>query len=430
MLMNAVTPPALTAIRAGDRHAIARTISAVENDDPGAGGIALAIAPHLGRAHVIGITGAPGAGKSTLINALLGELIGRGQRVAVVAVDPSSPLTGGAVLGDRIRMGEHGSHDNVFIRSVSSRGHLGGVSRTTARIVDVLDAAGFDTVIVETVGAGQSEVAITGLADTRIVVCPPGLGDDVQAIKAGILEIADILIVNKGDLPAAEATVRDLNDMLRLRRRTATVVPVLKTSATRGDGIIAVVDAALAHVAASGRGRRLTARSTEGAAAADHAATTRRPGPASRSKDHAAQAAAAIHRLIARDRFVRSLGIRCVDAGPGHAAVTLTVGDAHLNFNGTCHGGVIFALADTAFGLASNSHGLIAAGIDAHITYHVAAQAGDTLTATAVEVSRTRKLGVYRVDLARGDGTLISSFTGTVYITTRANEPDRGHGHD
>ena len=430
--MNAITPHALSAIRAGDRHAIARTISAVENDDPGAGGIAQAIAPHLGRAHVIGITGAPGAGKSTLINALLGELIGRGQRVAVVAVDPSSPLTGGAVLGDRVRMGEHGTHDHVFIRSVSSRGHLGGVSRTTARIVDVLDAAGFDTVIVETVGAGQSEVAITGLADTRIVVCPPGLGDDVQAIKAGILEIADILIVNKGDLPAAEATVRDLNDMLRLRRRSATPVPVLKTSATRGDGITAVVDAALAHVATGGRGQRLTSRaapSTEGAAAAEHATTTRRPR--SRRTDPRitrAQAAAAIQRLIARDRFVQSLGIRCVDAGSGHATVTLTVGEAHLNFNGTCHGGVIFALADTAFGLASNSHGLIAAGIDAHITYHVAAQAGDTLTATAVEVSRTRKLGVYRVDLARGDGTLISSFTGTVYITTRGNEPDRGTG--
>ena len=148
--------------------------------------------------------------------------------------------------------------------------------------------------------------------------------------------------------------------------------------------------------------------------------------PGSRTREHAAQAAAAVHRLVARDRYVQSLGIRCVDAGPGHAAVTLTVGEAQLNFNGTCHGGVIFALADTAFGLASNSHGLIAAGIDAHITYHVAAQLGDTLTATATEVSRTRKLGVYRIDLARGDGTLISSFTGTVYITARPNEPGPG----
>jgi acyl-CoA thioesterase len=138
--------------------------------------------------------------------------------------------------------------------------------------------------------------------------------------------------------------------------------------------------------------------------------------------DHKALAAERIKRLAARDRFVHALGIRCTDAGPGHASVKLTVAERHLNFNGTCHGGVIFALADTAFGLASNSHGMIAAGIDAHITYHVAAQAGDTLTATAVEVSRTRKLAVYRVDLARADGTLVASFTGTVYVTTRPND--------
>ena len=139
-------------------------------------------------------------------------------------------------------------------------------------------------------------------------------------------------------------------------------------------------------------------------------------------------AAERILRLAARDRFVHALGIRCSDAGPGRASVTLTVAERHLNFNGTCHGGVIFALADTAFGLASNSHGLIAAGIDAHITYHVAAQAGDTLTASAIEVSRTRKLAVYRVDLARADGTLIASFTGTVYITTRSNDAAPGRG--
>jgi phenylacetic acid degradation protein PaaD len=144
--------------------------------------------------------------------------------------------------------------------------------------------------------------------------------------------------------------------------------------------------------------------------------------------DHKAHAAERVRRLAGRDPFVAGLGIRCVDAGSGHAAVAMTVTPAHLNFNGTCHGGAIFSLADTAFGLASNSHGMIAAGIDAHITYHVAAQAGDTLTASAIEVSRTRKLAVYRVDLARADGTLIASFTGTVYITTRPNDAAPGRG--
>ena len=145
--------------------------------------------------------------------------------------------------------------------------------------------------------------------------------------------------------------------------------------------------------------------------------------------DPRTQAADRVRRLAARDPFVVGLGIRCVDAGPGRAAVAMTIGGAHLNFNGTCHGGVIFSLADTAFGLASNSHGMIAAGIDAHITYHVAAQAGDTLTATALEVSRTRRIAVYRVDVTRTDGALVSSFTGTVYLTTRTHEPGHaGHG--
>ena len=384
------------------RGAIARVLSQVERGEREPAALAAALGPHLGRAHVLGITGAPGAGKSTLVHALLGELVARGQRIAVIAVDPSSPITGGAVLGDRVRMGEHGAHPDVFIRSVASRGHLGGLSRTTAAMIDVLDAAGFDTVIVETVGAGQSEVEIMLVADTRLVATPPGLGDNVQALKAGILEIADVLVVTKCDLPGAEPTARDLKDMLHLRRAgppSSWSVPVISTSATSGQGIAETVDAVQRHAQAAGRGRRL-----------DH-----RPKPAAHEDP-----ASRVRRLAALDPFVRSLGITCTEAGAGTATVTMTLEARHLNFNGSCHGGVTFALADTAFGLASNSHGRVAAGIDAHITYQQAAVEGDTLTARAVEVSRSKKLAVYRVDVTRGDGTPVSSFTGTVYISQRA----------
>jgi LAO/AO transport system ATPase len=258
---DAHQPGWLQSVLAGGRSAIARTISQVERGERNADQLQSALAPHLGRAHVLGITGAPGAGKSTLVHALLGELIARGQRVAVVAVDPSSPISGGAVLGDRVRMGEHGAHPDVFIRSVASRGHLGGLSRTTEAMVDVLDAAGFDTVIVETVGAGQSEVEIMRVADTRLVACPPGLGDEVQALKAGILEIADLLVITKSDLPGAGSTARDLKDMLHLRPAAAGwAVPVLNVAATSGTGIAELMDSVEAHCAAAGRGRRLRHR--------------------------------------------------------------------------------------------------------------------------------------------------------------------------
>jgi LAO/AO transport system ATPase len=299
--VNPADHPLLAPVRAGDRRSIARAITAVETESRESAALRAAIAPHVGRAHVIGITGAPGSGKSTLINALLGELLARGRRIGVVAVDPSSPVTGGAVLGDRVRMGEHGSDDRVFIRSVASRGHLGGLSRQTSRIVDILDTAGFDTVVVETVGTGQSEVEVAGIADTRVVLCAPGLGDDVQAIKAGILEIADILVVNKGDSPLAPDTERALRDMLRLRRRGEWEVRVLRTTATTKEGTAALVDAIETHAAFVGRGRRLRAPppvSADDRAAVDRALVSHRtpqpllPTPVARETVEAILAAA------------------------------------------------------------------------------------------------------------------------------------------
>ncbi len=255
--MKPAIPIDLAAMLNRSRPALARAITLLENDRPGAADLMTELAPRCGRAHVVGVTGAPGAGKSTLINALIGEFTQRGRSVAVVAVDPSSPISGGSILGDRLRMDEHGNRDDVFIRSVSSRGHLGGLSKTAGRVIDVFDAVGYDVVIVETVGAGQSEVEIRHFADTNIVVCPPGLGDDVQAIKAGIIEIADLLVVNKADLPQAERTVLDLTTATQLRHRADWKVKVLKTVATSGEGVAALVDAIGEHAAATGIGKRL-----------------------------------------------------------------------------------------------------------------------------------------------------------------------------
>jgi LAO/AO transport system kinase len=225
----------LDRLLARDRAAVAWAITAVENETADARSVLRSIAGRLGRARIVGFTGAPGAGKSTLVGAYIGELRRRGMTVGVVAVDPSSPFSGGAVLGDRVRMTAHSGDAGVFIRSLASRGHLGGLSRTASRAVDVLDAAGFDQVVIETVGAGQNEIEVAEVADCRVVVCAPGLGDDIQAIKAGILEIADVLVVNKADLPQAERTARQFAALVP-------GVPVLRTVATRADGIVDLAD--------------------------------------------------------------------------------------------------------------------------------------------------------------------------------------------
>src|SRR5512143_568051 len=204
----------------GDRFALARLLTQVENLTT-EGRLALAaLFPHSGKAHLIGVTGAPGTGKSTLVNRLALHYRGQHKRVAVVAVDPSSPFSGGAVLGDRVRMRDLSGDPGVFIRSMASRGSLGGLARATASVVQVFDAAGFEVILIETVGAGQAEVDIARLAHTTLVVEAPGLGDDIQAIKAGILEIADILVINKADRPGVETTERALRSMLQLAHPT------------------------------------------------------------------------------------------------------------------------------------------------------------------------------------------------------------------
>ena len=203
--------------------------------------------PKTGHAQTVGITGPPGGGKSTLVNRLAGLYRERAARVAIVAVDPSSPFSGGAILGDRIRMRERFLDDGVFIRSMASRGHAGGLARATARVVNVLDALGTDVVIVETVGVGQEEVDVIRVVDTVCLVTVPGLGDDIQAIKAGIIEIADVLVVNKADRPGADETARDLAHMLSLAKDRPWKTPIVRTSAQSGDGLPQLIEAIDKH---------------------------------------------------------------------------------------------------------------------------------------------------------------------------------------
>ncbi|MFD1860982.1 methylmalonyl Co-A mutase-associated GTPase MeaB [Aeromicrobium camelliae] len=231
--------------RRGEARSVARLISLVEAESPVLREVSAALAPHAGRAHVVGLTGSPGVGKSTSTSALVTALRRQGRTVGVLAVDPSSPFTGGALLGDRIRMEEHATDPGVYLRSMASRGHLGGLSWATPHAIRVLDVAGCDVILVETVGVGQSEVEIAGLADTTLVLVAPGMGDGIQAAKAGILEVGDVFCINKADRDGATTTRRELRTMLSMTHRSdgAWTPPIVMTVATSGDGIDTVVQA-------------------------------------------------------------------------------------------------------------------------------------------------------------------------------------------
>ena len=248
-------------VRAGDVRAIARAISLIEDDEPAAPALVRELFPSTGRAYLVGVTGPPGAGKSTLVDRISVALRKRGQTVGIIAVDPTSPYSGGAILGDRVRMQGQAGDDGVFIRSMATRGHLGGLSRATHEAAYVLDAAGKDWVVIETVGVGQDEVDIVRTADIAIVVLVPGTGDEVQALKAGIMEIADIFVVNKADREGAERLVASVEAMLALADAEpgAWRPPIVRTQATAGLGVgelLAAIEAFRAHTAASRQARR------------------------------------------------------------------------------------------------------------------------------------------------------------------------------
>ena len=272
-------------VRAGERRAVSRVVTELERLSPGAPRLLEAMQPHLGHALVVGFTGPPGAGKSTLVNAYTRHVRSLGQTVGIIAVDPSSPISGGAILGDRIRMTATLDDDGVFMRSLASRGHLGGLCPAAVRVIDALDAAGKDLVLLETVGTGQSEIDVAEVADVRVVISAPGLGDDIQAMKSGLLEIADILVVNKADREGADRTAQQLVGALSIRPSERAKVPVLKTTATTGEGIAALADAiadiGARHAAGNAQERRRRrARYLIARAAADRVARRIKHGSA------------------------------------------------------------------------------------------------------------------------------------------------------
>ena len=245
----------VAAVRAGDRRALARAITLVENGDPLAAGVVRDLYPHTGRARSLGVTGPPGVGKSSLISALVHHVRGLEQTVGVISVDPSSPFTQGALLGDRIRLTDHFLDPGVFIRSMGSRGHLGGLAEATLQAALLVDAAGRDHVFLETVGAGQSEVEVIGSVDTVLLVLMPGSGDSIQALKAGIMEIPDVIAVNKMDSPGAKTMLNEVRSILSLDRESAWKPPIILTEATRGEGVADLwerIEQHHAHLVATG----------------------------------------------------------------------------------------------------------------------------------------------------------------------------------
>ncbi|HEX3219684.1 MAG TPA: methylmalonyl Co-A mutase-associated GTPase MeaB [Candidatus Limnocylindria bacterium] len=301
----------LRELASGERRPLARLLTRIEADDPSVRGML----PELFRAghgaHLVGVTGPPGSGKSTLVNALTAEWRRRGRRVGILAIDPSSPYTGGAIMGDRIRMMEHAADRDVFMRSMASRGELGGLAAATWLAAAALDAAGYDPIVIETVGAGQSEVEIARLAQTTVVVEVPEMGDEVQAIKAGLLEIADVIAVNKGDRPGADRAARQLRAMLstaggRVERKPP---PVLLTTATSGDGVPALADAIEKHRATANRPEQARARARNQLRRAISDLSLREASASSAWDDTIQQLAdrevdpmTAAHRLLSEDR--------------------------------------------------------------------------------------------------------------------------------
>ena len=308
MLAEKITTDWIAGARQGNARAIARLITQVESSAAAAQSIVRALYFHTGQAHIVGITGSPGSGKSSLVNELAKAIRRGGRRVGIVAVDPTSPFTGGALLGDRVRMRDLSGDAGIFVRSMASRGSLGGLARTTQSVVKVLDAAGYEVILVETVGAGQAEVDIATAAHTTIVLEAPGMGDDVQSIKAGILEIADILVVNKADQPGANRTVKSLEMMLHL------AMPAPTDEHHRDDGHRAAGPPSVGHVSAGWDVPVLQTTATTGAGVEELAETVNRHraylqesgGWAEREKS---RSRSEIEHLL-RDRFIDEMAAR------------------------------------------------------------------------------------------------------------------------